>query len=374
MNEAPALLLVDDRPENLLALEAVLAPLGQPMLQARSGEEALRHLLTSEVAVIVLDVQMPGLDGFETAERIKQRERTADIPIIFLTAISQDLEHRLRGYGTGAVDYIFKPVEAAVLRAKVSVFLELHLKSRQLQEQAEQLARKSADLERSNRDLEQFAYIASHDLQDPLRVIAGFVELLGDRLDGADDPKVREWMRRITATSARMSSLISDLLAYARAGSDPRPPEPVDLDAALATAIDNLRPAITAAGASVECGPLGLALGRSNDLCQVLQNLVGNAVKFRRPGVAPSVHVEATRTDDTVSVCVRDNGRGIAGEDAERAFQVFERIDGDPYPGTGLGLAVCRKIVERAGHRIWMEPNDGPGVTVRFTLPAVSAP
>ena len=374
MTEAPALLLVDDRPENLLALEAVLAPLGQPMLQARSGEEALRHLLTSEVAVIVLDVQMPGLDGFETAERIKQRERTADIPIIFLTAISQDLEHRLRGYGTGAVDYIFKPVEAAVLRAKVSVFLELHLKSRQLQEQAEQLARKSADLERSNRDLEQFAYIASHDLQDPLRVIAGFVELLGDRLDGVDDPKVREWMARITATSARMSSLISDLLAYARAGSDPRPPEPVDLDAALATAIDNLRPAITAAGASVECGPLGLALGRANDLCQVLQNLVGNAVKFRRPGVAPSVHVEATRAEDTVSVCVRDNGRGIAGEDAERAFQVFERIDGDPYPGTGLGLAVCRKIIERAGHRIWMEPNDGPGVTVRFTLPAVSAP
>ena len=374
MTEAPALLLVDDRPENLLALEAVLAPLGQPMLQARSGEEALRHLLTSEVAVIVLDVQMPGLDGFETAERIKQRERTADIPIIFLTAISQDLEHRLRGYGTGAVDYIFKPVEAAVLRAKVSVFLELHLKSRQLQEQAEQLARKSADLERSNHDLEQFAYIASHDLQDPLRVIAGFVELLGDRLDGVDDPKVREWMARITATSARMSSLISDLLAYARAGSDPRPPEPVDLDAALATAIDNLRPAITAAGASVDCGPLGLALGRSNDLCQVLQNLVGNAVKFRRPGVAPSVHVEATRADDTVSVCVRDNGRGIAGEDAERAFQVFERIDGDPYPGTGLGLAVCRKIVERAGHRIWMEPNDGPGVTVRFTLPAVGAP
>ena len=374
MTASPALLLVDDRPENLLALEAVLAPLGQPMLQARSGEEALRHLLTSDVAVIVLDVQMPGLDGFQTAEEIKKRERTADIPIIFLTAISQDLEHRLRGYGTGAVDYIFKPVEAAVLRAKVAVFLELHLKSRQLQEQAEQLARKSADLERSNRDLEQFAYIASHDLQDPLRVIAGFIELLDDRLGDLDDPKVREWTARITATSARMSALIADLLAYARAGSDPRPPEAVDLDAALATAIDNLRPAITASGASIDCGPLGRAMGRPGDVCQVLQNVVGNAVKFRRPGVAPSVEIEATHSHDTVSVGVRDNGRGIAGDDAERAFQVFERIDGDPYPGTGLGLAVCRKIVERAGHRIWMEPNDGPGVTVRFTLAAVTAP
>ena len=367
-----ALLLVDDRPENLLALESVLAPLGRRMLRARSGEEALRHLLTDDVAVIVLDVQMPGLDGFQTAEQIKQRDRTADIPIIFLTAISQDLAHRLRGYGTGAVDYIFKPVEAEVLRAKVTVFLELHTKSRQLQEQAQQLALKSADLERSNRDLEQFAYIASHDLQDPLRVVAGFVELLSERVAGLDDPAARDWMARITATVGRMSSLISDLLAYARAGADPAPPEPVDLDAVLAVALDNVRPSIDESGAEVRCEPLGWAMGRPSDLCQVLQNLVGNAVKFRRPGVTPSVSVETTRTSDRlVTVSVRDNGRGVADADLERTFQVFERIDGDPYPGTGLGLAVCRRILDRAGQRIWMRPNDGPGVTVAFTLPAV---
>jgi two-component system sensor histidine kinase/response regulator len=368
--DGAALLLVDDRPENLLALEAVLAPLGRRMLQARSGEEALRHLLTDDVAVIVLDVQMPGLDGFETAEEIKQRERTADIPIIFLTAISQDLAHRLRGYGTGAVDYIFKPVEPEVLRAKVSVFLELHLKTRQLREQAEQLAHKSADLERSNRDLEQFAYIASHDLQDPLRVVAGFVELLRDRVAGEDDPKLTEWMDQVAATVGRMSALITDLLAYARAGADAAPPEPVDLDAALATALDHLRPAIEEAGASMRCSQLGTAQGRPRELMQVLQNVVGNAVKFRRADVAPSVEIASSKVGATITVTVRDNGRGISPGDAERAFQVFERLDGEPYPGTGLGLAVCRKLLERAGQRIWMEPNEGPGVTVRFTLPA----
>ena len=370
-SDPAALLLVDDRPENLLALESVLAPLGQRMLRARSGEEALRHLLTDDVAVIVLDVQMPGLDGFETAAQIKQRERTADIPIIFLTAISQDLEHRLRGYGTGAVDYIFKPVEAEVLRAKVSVFLDLHRKSRLLQEQAEQLARRSSDLERSNQDLEQFAYIASHDLQDPLRVIAGFIELLGDRLGGVDDPDVREWMARITATAERMSSLISDLLAYARAGAATPPPVPVDLDATLGLALECLGPAITAAGAAVHVGALGHAMGRVVDLSQVFQNLVGNAVKFGRPGVAPVVDVTAEVDGGTVSVSVRDNGRGVPEGDFERAFGVFQRVDGEPYPGTGVGLAVCRKIVEQAGQRIWMVANDGPGVTVRFTLPAV---
>ena len=368
-----ALLLVDDRPENLLALEAVLAPLGQRMLQARSGEEALRHLLTDEVAVIVLDVQMPGLDGFETAERIKQRERTSDIPIIFLTAISQDLAHLLRGYATGAVDYIFKPVEAEVLRAKVGLFLDLHRKTRQLQDQAEQLARKTADLERSNHDLEQFAYIASHDLQDPLRVIAGFVELLGDRLGAADDTEVRAWMARITATAGRMSSLIADLLAYARAGAGASPPEPVDLDTALGVALENLASAIDCADATLHSGVLGKAMGRSADIAQVFQNLVGNAVKFSRPGVAPVIDVRALATGDSVTVSVSDNGRGLAEDDLERAFGVFERLDGEPYPGTGLGLAVCRKIVERAGQRIWMAVNDGPGITVHFTLAAVPA-
>ncbi len=366
----PALLLVDDRTDNLLALEAVLEPLGQRMVRAGSGEEALRHLLTDDIAVIVLDVQMPGLDGFETAAHIKQRQRTRDIPILFLTAISQDLEHRLRGYGTGAVDYIFKPVEPEILRAKVGVFLELELKTRMLREQHDQLERKSAELERSNRDLEQFAYIASHDLQDPLRVIAGFIELLRDHVAGVADDRAREWMDHITATAQRMSDLIADLLVYARAGSGGAQPERVDLDSALAAALENLRPAVDEAGAELRCSPLGVGMGSANDLTQVFQNLVGNAVKFRTPGVHPVVELGAEEHGGIITVSVRDNGRGVPPHQVERAFQMFDRLDGDPYPGTGLGLAVCRKVVERSGNRIWMESDGGPGVTVRFTVAA----
>ncbi|HVE45793.1 MAG TPA: ATP-binding protein [Acidimicrobiales bacterium] len=366
---APALLLVDDRPENLLALEAVLEPLGQRMVRASSGEEALRHLLADDIAVIVLDVQMPGIDGFETAEQIKQRDRTRDIPIIFLTAISQGLDNRLRGYGTGAVDYIFKPVEPEVLRAKVAVFLELYLNTRMLQEQRHQLAQQKAELERSNQDLEQFAYIASHDLQDPLRVISGFIELLADRL-GDDDPQAREWMSRVSSTAERMSALISDLLVYARAGVDPAPLEPVDLDAALHTALQNLSQGPEDRPVDLRRTPLGYAMGSAPDLTQVFQNLVGNAIKFHEPDVAPVVELSSRQQDGMVTVSVRDHGRGVPNDRLEQVFQVFERLEGDPYPGTGLGLAVCRKVVERAGGRIWMESNDDCGVTVRFTLPA----
>lgn len=366
----PALLLVDDRPENLLALEAVLEPLGHRMVRANSGEEALRHLLADDIAVIVLDVQMPGIDGFETAERIKQRDRTRDIPIIFLTAISPGLDNRLRGYGTGAVDYIFKPVEPEVLRAKVAVFLELYLNTRTLQEQRRQLALQKAELERSNQDLEQFAYIASHDLQDPLGVISGFIELLGDRFDDKD-PQAREWMSRITSTAARMSELIRDLLAYARAGVGPAPMEPVDLDVALDLALQNLSRTGQERPVELRSAALGQAIGNLGDMTQVFQNLVGNAVKFHEEDVVPVVEVGTRQQDGMVTVSVTDDGPGVPQDQLERVFQVFERVEGEPYPGTGLGLAVCRKVVERAGGRIWMENNDGSGVTVRFTLPAV---
>ena len=365
MTERATLLLVDDRADNLLALEAALEPLGHRLVRARSGEEALKHLLTEEVAVIVLDVQMPGMDGFATATEIKQRERTRDIPIIFLTAISRDEQHRLQGYATGAVDYLFKPVEPDLLRAKVEVFVELHLKNRLL-------ARKSTELQRSNADLEQFAYIASHDLQEPLRVVAGYLELLIDRSGSALDDTSREWVTRASAAAGRMSTLISSLLAYARAGAGAPDMVTVDLDAALAEALADLDDAIRGAGADVDTGPLGQARGAPVDVRQVLQNVVANALKFRGDA-PPAIQVAADHGADEVTVTVRDNGKGVDADQVDRVFGMFERLDGEPYPGTGIGLAVCRKLVERMGGRIWMERNDGPGVTVRFTLPVADA-
>ena len=367
----PALLLVDDIEENLLAVEAVLEPLGHRMLRASSGEEALRHLLVDDIGVIVLDVQMPGLDGFETAQHIKDRERTMDIPIVFLTAMGGGVEHRLRGYAAGAVDYLAKPVDADILRAKVRVFLELRMATQALREQGDELARRTRELERSNADLEQFSYVASHDLQEPLRVIAGYLELLVEHLGDQLDEEAHTWIDRAGAAAERMRSMITDLLTYARAGSGGGAPEVVDLDDAVAAAVEAVSVSLREAGTTLSVDPqLGEVRAVRLDVVRVLQNLLANAVKYRADR-APHIAVAAGRDGTQVVVSVCDDGVGVPEEDLERVFGRYERVHGDPYPGTGLGLAVCRRLIDRAGGRIWMTRNEpAPGVTVRFTLPA----
>lgn len=364
----PALLLVDDRRDNLMALEAVLAPLGQRLLLAQSGADALRHLLIHDVSVIVLDVQMPGLDGFQTAAEIKRRERSRDIPIIFLTAISQDEDHRLQGFGVGAVDYIFKPVSAELLRAKVGVFLELQRKTTALERANAALKHKTAELQRSNADLEQFAYIASHDLKEPLRIVSGYLELLGDRLGDRLDEEARGWLTRGISSCERMAGLLDGLLTYARLGAGAVKREPVDLDQLVDVALEGL----TGVGAEpgvVTRHELGTALGSPRDLERVFANVVGNALKFQTDE-HPVIDISAARDADTVTVSVTDNGPGVPDDALDRVFGMFERFNGEPYPGTGLGLAISRRVVERSGGRIWMERNPDAGVTVRFTLPA----
>ncbi|HZT65965.1 MAG TPA: ATP-binding protein [Acidimicrobiales bacterium] len=363
----PALLLVDDIAENLVALEAALAPLGHQMIMARSGEEALAHLLRREFAAIVLDVQMPGLDGFQTAAAIRQRERNRHIPIIFLTAINRDEVHRLRGYEVGAVDYIFKPIDPEVLRAKVGVFVQLHLQERQLIAQREQLERRTAELARSNADLEQFAYVASHDLQEPLRVITGHLELLEDRLGDVLDDDCRRWIGRIDAAAVRMADLLDGLLSYGRVNEQPSL-ETVLLGDALADALANLQTTIEVGAAEITSDPLPEASGPRREVARIFQNLVANAV--HHAGDQPArVHISGSRQDGLVTVTVADDGPGVPPDQMDRLFGMFERLGDQPSPGVGLGLAICRRIVARLGGRIWMEPNQPSGVKVCFTLP-----
>jgi CheY-like chemotaxis protein len=189
------ILLVDDRPENLLALEAILSSLDQSLVRATSGEEALKALLADDYAVILLDVQMPGMDGFETASHIKRRERTRDIPIIFLTAINREPQHAFRGYSAGAVDYLAKPFDPWVLRAKVSVFVELYLKNRQLREQAEMLR---SQLEDPSRDA------LRRDLGDRLQAVEDQVELLTLQAKVTMDPTVPDQVAELAQRVARL--------------------------------------------------------------------------------------------------------------------------------------------------------------------------
>jgi signal transduction histidine kinase len=367
----PALLLVDDRPENLIALEASLEPLGHRLVRANSGEEALRHLLREEFAAVILDVQMPGLDGFSTAEAIRGRERTQDIPIIFLTAISRDDAHQLRGFATGAVDYIFKPVDPELLRAKVGVFVRLYTAERQLRAQLQETSRQAAELARSNADLDQFASVVSHDLLDPVNVITGYLELLQDRLGPALDDETTLWVERIRSCAERVHSLVAGLLDYSRLAEEREGPAArplVPVGDAVADALENLEAVIAGAEATIEIeGDLPAVAANRDELTRVFQNLIGNAIVHG--GEAVIVTVSAQRREDEVVITVADNGRGLPPEQMERVFGVFERSGEAPQPRTGLGLAICRRIVLRAGGRIWIEPGSGPGLAVRFSLP-----
>ena len=379
-----SILMVDDRPENLIALEAALEPLDQHLVKANSGEEALRLLLRQEFAVILLDVQMPGLDGFDTAIQIKEREKTKDIPIIFLTAISREPHHALRGYSTGAVDYMSKPFDPWVLRAKVAVFVDLYEKNALLKKQKELLAQrlderyraekaleeKAVELERSNADLQQFAYVASHDLQEPLRVMNGYLDLLRDSIDGSNDD-AESMISRIKRATGRMDALIQDLLEYAQVDAQPEPFRATDLNEVLDYALGNLEVKIKENDVTVEQTMLPTVKGDQSQLLQLFQNLISNAIKFRsdRPCV---VTIRAERESDKWGISVEDNGIGIEETHVDRIFTIFERLNPlEHYPGSGIGLSVCKKIVERHGGKIWAESTPGKGTTMRFTLPAI---
>ena len=381
---SPRVLLVDDRRDNLLALRSVLDPLGYDLVEASSGEEALRRLLGEEFALIVLDVQMPVLDGFETARLIKGRERTRHVPIIFLTAISGEPEHYLRGYETGAVDYVYKPFQPEILRAKVAVFAELWARGTTIERQRAELAarleeldrvnealdRQAVELERSNAALERFAAVASNEIREPLHTVAGLLDLVGDRHAGAMPDEARLLVERAAAGTQQARKTVGDLLEYARASIDELLREAVPLGEVLAEAEVALRSELEAAGAAVVAGTLPTVSGDRRQLTRLFTNLIDNAIRFRSDA-APEIRVWGARTEKGWRLAVADNGRGVDPGDLPRMFTVFARparaARGDGGPG--LGLAVCRRIVERHGGLIWAEPGEnGSGTTVLFEL------
>jgi light-regulated signal transduction histidine kinase (bacteriophytochrome) len=234
----------------------------------------------------------------------------------------------------------------------------------------EALALQAAELARSNAELEQFAYVASHDLQEPLRVVATYTRLLARRYQGKLDADVDEFIAHAVDGVTRMQQLISDLLSYSRVGTEVRPSAPVDCEVVLLRVLAQLRPSLERSGAVVTYEALPTVMVNDSQMMQLFQNLLGNAVKFRGKA-PPRVHLSAEPGEGQWRIAVQDNGIGIASEDTERVFVMFQRLHtSTEYPGAGMGLAICRKIVERHGGRIWLDSAMGPGATFRFTLPA----
>lgn len=240
----------------------------------------------------------------------------------------------------------------------------------ELKQAEKDLRDKSEELARSNAELEQFAYVASHDLQEPLRMVSSYVQLLARRYKNKLDQDANDFIDYAYDGATRMQNLINDLLAYSRVGTRARESAPVNMEDALSTALDNLKITITESAATIERGPLPVVEGDEGQLVQVFQNLVGNAIKFHGDA-PPLVAVTATGDGEEWTISVRDNGIGIEPQYFKRLFNIFQRLHGrDKYPGTGIGLAICKRIVERHGGRIWVESQPGAGSTFRFTVPA----
>jgi light-regulated signal transduction histidine kinase (bacteriophytochrome) len=236
-------------------------------------------------------------------------------------------------------------------------------------ERTVELASTNQVLERSNIELQQFAYIASHDLQSPLRSISGFVQLLKSEYDGKLDKQADDWIRRTVQAIGQMQTMIRDVLAYSRVDSRARPFAPTPFLDVFNDAVALLEASIHDAGGQVACGELPVVMGDRSQLVQLMQNLIGNGLKYHGDK-APNVHVSAKRDGNEWTFSVRDNGIGIDPKYHERIFEIFKRLhDQTEYPGTGIGLAVCRRVVTRHGGRIWLESEAGHGSIFHFTLP-----
>jgi len=401
------ILLVDDRAENLLALEAILEPLGQLLVRANSGPEALKRVLETEFAAILLDVQMPGMNGFEVAEIIKSRERSRTIPIIFLSAISKEDSYVFKGYSMGAVDYVFKPFNPDVLRSKVAVFVDLFLKQGEIQRQADLLresqkrelelehrtslleaeARSAAQLSQMNDELHRrqialeqamgarnrFYASMSHELRTPINAVIGYSTLMLDNIYGPLNAKQKEGLQRTLKAARHLLELVNDVLDLSKieAGKIELSLQPVMFPSLIEDLFVTVRPLADEYGSSLSLEMDGESFNVVSDprrVRQILLNLLSNAIKF---GEGKPIRVVCKQDESNgAEIEVVDEGVGIAQEDIVRIFEEFVQVSESKQPGTGLGLPISRRLAQLLDGSLTVHSAPGEGSTFRLTLPA----
>ncbi|PWU19818.1 MAG: hypothetical protein C5B50_05160 [Verrucomicrobia bacterium] len=409
------ILVVEDRAENAIVLRENLESAGYDVVQASNGTEALNSLEHARFGLVITDILMPEMDGYQLTRTLKTDERFKDIPVLIYTATYTDPKDKSFALSLGAADFIIKPAETELFLNRIRQVLEKANKGelpqlravkppeesvylRQYTErlvkkledkviQAEKANRKlaqlnetletrikeaTAELRSANKELEGFAYMVAHDLRAPLRSVRGLVTILQKEHGAGLPPSAMDLCDRLGHSAEFMDRLIEDLLGYSRLGGTKLSLSKVSLGRVLQQATSLLGKIIEEAHASVQLpGPMPDVMAHEQTLVHVVANLVSNGVKFVAPGVRPEVSLFAKASDGWVRLTVHDNGIGIAPEYQQRIFNVFERLhDSDSYPGTGIGLAVVQKGVEKMGGKFGVESKAGEGSSFWIELPA----
>lgn len=363
-----AVLVVDDDDGNRDILCRQLERIGMEAISAEDGVDALARMAERPFDLVLLDVRMPNVDGMEVLKRMKGDERLRNIPAIMITA-SDELASTAYCIEQGAEDYLLKPFEPVLLRARLNGALERKRMRDLERKRTEELERLSSQLLRSNEDLNQFAYAVSHDLQTPLRTITSYAQLLQRRLRGRLSEEEQGLFDFVIDGAKRMHELVRDLLVYSQVSIDSRRIEPVECNELVDEITGDLAAMIEENQAVVVRGDLPRVDADRVQLRQVFQNLISNAIKYRS-SAPPEVRITAVREGTEWHVLVSDNGVGFDPRYAQLIFQMFQRLHGPECPGTGIGLAICKRVVQSLGGRIWAESQDGAGSVFHFTIPA----
>lgn len=357
-------LVVEKNSAELGAVCELLRDEGFLVIGCQSAAEALEHVRRRDFGVAVINLGLPDLNGTQLLQRIRGFDEQVRVIIYTDEASYDSMKDALH---LGAFAYVEKRGDRGeLLRHVRRAFLDRV--GRYASDLERAVAARTEELAKSNRELETFASVVAHDLRSPLLTISGYCQLLREEVGDGCPPIVDEYLKYISGGAARMDRLIEDLLAYSHASHSRQPLERVNVRSVIMQAVANLDGTIRQEDAEIEIGSMPTVTGDPTQLTQLFQNLIGNAVKFRRD-VPPRVEVTASPDGDSWQFAVKDNGIGIAEAKFANLFQTFQRLHGHKYPGTGIGLAICKKIVERHGGGIWLESVPDEGTIFRFTIP-----
>lgn len=369
LEEKPKILIVDDRPENLVTLKRVLSDLDVELVEATNGNDALKATLYHDFALALLDIQMPEMDGYELASILREEEKTANLPFVFISAVYTDNLNVFKGYEKGAFSFITKPFQPEILINKVKFFIEKHQQEVALYKLNEDLKRKNEDLERMNQELEAFSYSVSHDLRSPLRSINGYASILKEEFEDHLEEEPQRLLGKIIRSALKMSNLIDSLLSLSRLGRNQITGRTINMDALVQKVLREFEKIQNQEHVKIEVQQLPDAQGDQELIKQVYVNLISNAIKYSSKKKQPVIQVGSFENGGGPIYYVRDNGAGFNMDYQDKLFGVFQRLHGtQEFEGLGIGLAIVKRIVNRHGGNIWAEGEVEKGATFYFTL------